>query len=1029
MSSALPLPPSMRSGRQESITSTHMTNPMALPPPPPARQQQASSYAQNLVKSMTIQEMRELHRRALSDAESKQMELRLVLASRYRELVGSSDAVTKMFERSEELHDLVRAIPELMQKVVTATIAPVPTEDSKLAEPNDCFNLEGDASLRSNLSRLPRLVHRALDQNDVHKATILLLQLFHLIATRTDEYALATALAPGVELVKSELNDLVRAQMRMTFLHVQTLPTKITQTARSILNHPASFGVEKDYGAQLSASALSTLNLLDIEEYDRPMHLLDMYFDAKTLLLQKLLGQLTTKEKTDDFDASNAEETLSKIVLILQYDIILHPYQIFVLRKLPARDGHDMATKSIMNYLPMFSVDAAKAKTTNFLITHLPLIRTKVKAVLVDIAGTTASALGKIRQSLYDKTDGQECKALLDDNGVCTWDDAVSEMVDVKGVLSSTSGHALVQRNDAEANLSLWSILFSNTFSSLVHSILTTSFQSVHSKVVTGLRESLSSAPPVEYMLSHEAHRNTLFIASELNTALLKVSKDAHDLLVHAEEREESVLRLKQSLYVSTCEIFGRLICFLRRMTEEKPNAMKSYIIGRLCHLLKFRLTALPALVDPESSPASLSFESGMITIMDLNSAFELADDDDDGIITFTEAIEAVDSAFSGTQFHGANLVRETLLLGDGTEDITSSVLPSAHNVEIKELALLLARGVGHESSGDNSALGYIQASLTHIASACFKVWAKEVLLPHGKKLSSEMEKFSELTCKMNEDEYKRVFGQSGELAGGALVNTVSPHIIYFLLQMSSVLNRAVCPSDFLDPVPSKEYAANMGVERGTATLLVQTMRWAILSEGLAYMTSAIVQNIGTTLDTSSLPNYGPSALVQLKSDVSFVGKIFFRRNKHGFACDTDSSSPEKDLRRVSKRIDSLVRQSCEKSVVAIIDDNHCKIMESCDLHFSVLFGLDEKAMTISPIIGDLSGTHPQIGTNALLHTPLTSSCRYPLLPIQADRTLNEIQAREKTKEKETTGVHRETIGGGAVRAGLGFFSSMLKKT
>ena len=64
-----------------------------------------------MAKSMTIDEMRHLHQRALSDAEAKRTELRLVLASRYRELVGSSDEVLRMRERAQELHQLVHALP------------------------------------------------------------------------------------------------------------------------------------------------------------------------------------------------------------------------------------------------------------------------------------------------------------------------------------------------------------------------------------------------------------------------------------------------------------------------------------------------------------------------------------------------------------------------------------------------------------------------------------------------------------------------------------------------------------------------------------------------------------------------------------------------------------------------------------------------------------------------------------------------------------------------------------------------------
>ena len=139
-----------------------------------------------------------------------------------------------------------------------------------------------------------------------------------------------------------------------------------------------------------------------------------------------------------------------------------------------------------------------------------------------------------------------------------------------------------------DRKFSLWGVLFSNTFSSLVHSLLTSSFQSVHTKVVSTLRLSLTNAPPLESILPHEAYRNTLHIASELDTALSKVSDDAHELLVHAEERTESERRLRQSLYVQTCEIMGRLICELRRMLliSDTYDAVKHLIVGRLCHLL-----------------------------------------------------------------------------------------------------------------------------------------------------------------------------------------------------------------------------------------------------------------------------------------------------------------------------------------------------------------------------------------------------------------------------------------------------------
>lgn len=1016
---------------------------------------------------MTIDEMRELHRRALSEAEAKQTELRLVLASRYRELVGSSDEVTKMGERAQELHELVHALPGLMEKLVNSATAPqsqtsTTREDSKAIDQRDCDEVQV-LFLRHKLSNLPRLVHRALDKSDVHEAAESLMQLFRLIAEQTDEYPLATALASGVKCnAPTQMDDLLRAQMRMTFLHVQTLPAKITRISKHILNSAASFGSnisDPKHGAQMSASALSTLDMLvTTQTRDRPVQLLDMYFDAKAQLLQGLLGKLTTsvsaKDKSSgDSDAINAEDILSKIVLILQYDIILHPYQIFILRKFPACPDSISTPADILRSLPRFSASLVQSKTSIFLSAHLPLIRTKVKSVLIDIAGTTASALGKIRQSLYDKTDGVDCMDRLDSKGFCTWEEAVNGVVDVSSVLSSSQGagsplpFSPSSRDyvGTDQKLSLWSALFSNTFSSLVHSLLTTSFQSVHKKVVSALRLSLANAPPLTSMLPHEAYRNALYIASELDTALLTVSDDAHELLVHAEERVESETRLRQSLYVQTCEIMGRLICELRRMllVSDSSDAVKELIVGRLCHLLKFRLTGLPTLLDPHSSPAVLHGTSGMISLLELSSAFDLADDNDDGLITFQEAMEAVDSAFSGTQFHGAEMVRETLLLAaTGENDWSTQVSgtrsrsTTPQDVTLNELTLLLARGLRHESSGHQSALGIIQQSLDQIIASCFDKWAAEALNPHTATFSNHVEEFVQTASTCSETEFRRVYAHAVDTASissareAAAVNNVSPHVINFLLHVTFTLNRSVCPSDSLEPVPSKEYAASMGIDTSNdIPCLMTTIRWALLSQGLSAIVSVITKHVGAGLGSSeiSLRNCGPSGLVQLKSDLSFVGKSFFRRNRYGFGEAGTETSSEASLRKLSKEVDALVRRSCDKSVLVKIEENHNHIMEVCDLYFSSLFGQDDE---MSVPLGELGGNaSPRMGNNPLLYSPLASSIRFPLLPIQTDRTLSGVQARGKYKEKDENEARRDNVGGGAVRAGLGFFSSMLKKT
>jgi hypothetical protein len=1039
----------------------------SLPPPPnitpQKQQQQQSNFSQNLARSMTIEEMRELHRQALNEAEAKQTELRLVLASRYRELVGSSDEVTKMRERAQELHELVDALPNLMEKLIkSAEGPPSQQQESKTQEEgNEDADNDKVLVLRREFSTLPRLVHRSLDKNDVHEATKSLMQLFRLIAEQTEEYPLATALSPGAQVQytsSKSTNTLLHAQMRMTFLHVQTLPAKIIRICKHILNSAASFGLDNDpkFGAQKSASALSTLDLLDINQTrDRPTQLLDLYFDSKAQLLQSLLTKLsstfgTTNESYTDTGANNAEDILSKIVLILQYDVVLHPYQIFVLREFPSLPTSGSSAEGIMKSLPMFPASVVQSKASNFLSAHLPLIRTKVKSVLIGIAGTTASALGKIRQSLYDKTDGLECTQRLDSNGVCTWEQAVSGVVNVQNVLSSSQGvgggpmayvGSSLDPSSSDRKFSLWSVLFSNTFSSLVHSLLTTSFHSVHTKVVSTLRLSLANAPPLTTMLPHEAYRNTLHITSELDTALLKVSDDAHELLVHAEERDESQRRLRQSLYVQTCEIMGRLICELRRMLllHDASDAVKELIVGRLCHLLKFRLTALPTLLDPNSSPAVLHGTSGMISLLELSSAFDLADDNDDGLITFQEAMEAVDSAFSGTQFHGAEMVRETLLLpAPGEKDRTAlasgstSKAVTPQDVTLSELTLLLARGLRHEKSGGQSALGTIQASLDQIIATCFDKWAKEALDPFKMTLSTHVKDFVLVASTCPEEEYKRLYSQSeaGLSSSSMIVSNVSPHIVDFLLEVSFTLNRSICPSDSLLPAPSKEYAESIGIEGTDIPCMMDMIRWSLLSQGLDAITALLAEHFGAGLGANevSLRNSGPSGLAQLKNDLSFIQTCFFARNQHGFGKRGLEKTSQETLNKLCEDADTLALRVCDAAALSRIEQNHDHVLEVCDLFLSSLLGEDSSASVPLGDLGDMGGPTAGADFNPLLHAPLPSSCRFPLLPIQADRTLSGVQARGKYKEKDESESRQDSVGSGAMRAGLGFFSSMLKK-
>jgi len=1212
---------------------------------------------------MTIDEMRILHRTALVEAEAKRTELRLVLASRYRELVGSSVEVIHMRERADELNDLVVALPALVEKMNTSAEAVEETSmlnnssnvnvaatgiisgkfetaegmsggALSMRDNNDRTSLpqyrrdytggsdSGLVGVRGELSRLPRDIHRCLDENSVHGAAAMLISLFDIIASCSDSFPLATALSlthtqipeeKGTEN-KSNCNAnsdpiLSETQMKMVYLHVQTLPARTVKLARQALLQSAA---KRGAGAHATAAALSALDLLDKDRHKKWMStttrlapssisssifinesssargtkLIELYYDSKAQLLTKLLNRLTLPSVTmagvapsraavDAINVTNAAESiLSKIVLILQYDVILYPYQIFVLRKFPVNvaegGGIDCTAAAvnapviidrIMSTLPThFDPDVLKSKASRFLAAHLPLIRTKVKSVLVIIAGTTASKLGHIRQALYDKTDGAECMAGLDDSGICTWDEAVSGMVDVRVVSHGTSFATMAMLKGSGGNMdgqthitpqagptatssrrfSLWGALFSNTFSSLVHSLLTSSFHSVHVRAMSTLRLSLARAPPFEAVLPHEAHQNALRIASDLDASLRRVSDDAHKLLVHAEERVESEQRLRQSLYVQTCEIMGRLLNELRRMlevgrkeeakitfgeeeetTKKEEDATKVLIVGRLCHLLKFRLRSLPTLLDPMSSPASLAAgplggggtgaiksSSGMITLVELSGSFDLADDDDDGLISFDEAMEAMESAFSGTHFHGAEMVRDTLLLSHSPApgDITATGKSSysagggvsfntsdgivrhtpAPNVTLSELALLSARGLLHDASGPQSALGTIQSSLDNIVHRCFQKWARAALSPPLMLFSKTLRERIRVATTVSDMEWKQLNGLvekvdnllskdkseiKENLRGGMtmVVGEVSPYVVSYILAVASFLNQSVCPADSLPPVPSLEHARALGISlpslshyRKEIPSMMVLIRGSLLGEAMTSLSESLKREITSTTDDGDssgdvikdnknndvLCKCSPSSLIHFTMDVQFIKRCFFERNQHGFLLASNPVNDSKEVInnlsvRLSESLNNALKNGLSSPSSSVIESaiskRHFQVFTSCDLFLSSLLGEDKTdkstidhdgaANTIKGELLSVPSSH-----QSFIISPLPSSRRFILLPIQAEKSLSELQLRGKygkkgsQEEKGANSSHnKDAIGG--LGTGFGFLSSMLTKT
>jgi hypothetical protein len=245
------------------------------------------------------------------------------------------------------------------------------------------------------------------------------------------------------------------------------------------------------------------------------------------------------------------------------------------------------------------------------------------------------------------------------------------------------------------------------------------------------------------------------------------------------------------------------------------------------------------------------------------------------------------------------------------------------------------------------------------------------------------------------------------------------------LLDMSFILNRSICPSDSLLPVPSMEYAVSMGMTDRNIPRMMDMIRWALLRQGFASVATTLDQ-MATELSGSGLASLAESAKVQLKNDVDFCLACFLDRNKHDFGNRGNAKESIASLEDLAKNIDRVA----PKVDQGLLNEKRDHVFEVCDLYFSSLFGEDSSSAVPLGDLGDISSlAAPRAAANPLLHTPLNSTCRFSLLPIQSDRTLADVQLRGKYKEKDEHESRQDTASGSSViGSGFGFFSSMLKK-
>lgn len=1170
--------------------------------------------------TMTVDQLRELHARAVSEAEAKRTELKLVVTSRYKELVGSSDEVQTMQQCSRDLFDTVCSLVSLLDQVNTSYSQALQVARTQLPsaevlsssqqQQQQQKNFQGRQMtlahsiqeklmsfvdqptthfipyLRARLEVLNRRIHRALDNRNPHLSALALAEsmtwvalydhcssnstgsnsntklryplarklslldpqvfqdsfykLLQPCAPRKNESIVDTANTSDIsheENVEWQQRHYLSIQIRLTYLQTQCLPMKAVKMALAVLKSPKTNVDEK-------AGALATLPLLDpsfrsfsndstTSAAAAASKILDLYFDSKSNLLSNLLDTLeehhdsnnndnpntttttTTTNHTEDDALANLVQHLQTIVIVLQQDLILHPYTIFLeilSSSQPISGNITESSKSkhrqvVPGGIVMeFDHKMVKAKCSRFLAAHLPMIANRLRTVLSSV--NTATHLATIRQVLYQQTNTE-----VDQD---RWSKAVQAIVDLRVVLhakSTATSSNSSDNTDTAANVisrswltttplltdgvtqqqqlsfSLWSILFSQTFDSLVENLLRQSCMSLHHNLISTLRRSISLAPsPSTRIKPHEAYRNCLNIVCTLDAALAQLTDDAWKL-VHTEERHVSSAALRQSLYTQTCEAMARLLCELRLLVstssyattnetkieqyqndEEKEvsakssnDGVKELIVARLCFLLKYRLKSLQSLLDPASAPwydsiALISNRQHMITYEELQSAFDIADDDDDGILSLQEASDALEVAFSGSNLDGTKII-STL-----RHDMNLSNAASASNVTLPELTLLIARNVKYESNaisvasvsaqrvtGDrqqcklsaNYALKTIQQCLDSISQSCWDSWATIVLDSAGQELRTGSTSFW-LKWDVSWEEWLRLHeGGSDPMVSNhyQLPSTVSSYLTSYVLAISMEFHRVICPRDFIPPVDTLREAEELGIRSSSGQNLPPTLVALVRQALLRHAVKRIhgVFNSERIKSSSAINMCSVPFLLQTLADVHF---ILYCLGRCTTLLDEESLELLQQLRNIAFDIAVCLspRMDVEK-MRENLDMVLCpSLYSSCALFFSPLIEPDDQSQAhrapsgvlglVSPF-GDALQPNMEGGVIGSTLTPLVSSRRFVLLPVQSDRQLGELalQANRTTGQRSALSdsgkINDLASKAGLASSSFGFFSSM----
>jgi hypothetical protein len=284
---------------------------------------------------------------------------------------------------------------------------------------------------------------------------------------------------------------------------------------------------------------------------------------------------------------------------------------------------------------------------------------------------------------------------------------------------------------------------------------------------------------------------------------------------------------------------------------------------------------------------------------------------------------------------------------------------------------------------------------------------------------------------------------------------------VAYILNIASILNSNIAPSDCLSPVPNLDHATSLGITLSptnpTVPTFMEMIRWSLLDESLHTLSSTIHEMLNNK-NTTQLGQCNISALIQLHIDVTFIRTCYVDRNQCGFIKRNEMINRRRE--ESIQNLEMILKQQIEPLIVSHKDngqgldmiqtmsnlssETHHRIFEMSDLFISSLLGV-APAVNVSLSVSSesilSSSSSSLIRSDPMFPLPLPSSRRFVLLPVQIDRSLTDVQGLQNKYNKDASVSSTSTVAtdgrttnhsdgynsSNVISGGLGFLSSMLK--